>query len=342
VTWNEWLRALDRYMGNHTLLQTGVHASEPETVARLEREMAEDRAVIALFLRQNPHLHGSILAILMGAMQRAQDPNNSDHSTSVGDHRNLESDGFSSCCSSSMMLGAASGGESQSEAGADSEEGIHPAPLLLHGLSATLAAYSVPEVATQEQLPQARADSEEGIHPAPLLLHGLSATLAVYNVPEGATQEQLVQARADSEEGIRPGPLLLHGRSATLAVYNVPEGATQEQLVHRWPAGGSYDFLKLCWTNSLKKRVKVAYINFIAPELAARFHSRWEGAILQASQRPLVILAAPVQGRDLNIMLTLDSAPVPPLIIIGGRALDEEGSRAMVRHSRSGIFAASV
>mmetsp|Transcript_58760 Transcript_58760/g.117549 ORF Transcript_58760/g.117549 Transcript_58760/m.117549 type:complete len:301 (+) Transcript_58760:146-1048(+) len=163
------------------------------------------------------------------------------------------------------------------------------------------------------------------------------------NYEASAESESSSCAESESNSSARAAPPREYSRRpTTLTVYNVPRSYTQADLIEEWPPDGSYDFLYLRYCPARKNLIRMATINFVSHELAAAFEERWNGRFLPHDRpkrgQSLAVVASALQGKDINLMLVLERAPVLPVVLHGHEWQSEEGVLELVRLAKRGIY----
>jgi len=122
----------------------------------------------------------------------------------------------------------------------------------------------------------------------------------------------------------------------TLVVRNVPAKFSPQKLLEVWSQDGAYNFLHVPYSFERRRRLGMAFINFVSHEAATRFMATWHGQKLADGSRRLQIVAAEIQGLMENLW-HLKAAHVEkfrndnymPLVFKGTRQLD---FRALLAH----------
>jgi len=116
-----------------------------------------------------------------------------------------------------------------------------------------------------------------------------------------AAEDKASEMASAATKGVFKGPT---EPLTTLMVRNIPLSYTNEMLLEEWPNSGQYDLLYLPFNCALDQNLTYAFINFVHPDDALAFMSRWHKSRLSkhTSRKPLNVSYASVQGRTKNLL----------------------------------------
>jgi hypothetical protein len=120
--------------------------------------------------------------------------------------------------------------------------------------------------------------------------------------------------------------------TTTVLVQNLPARCTREEVLAAFPADGSYDFIYLPFSVKQRRTSGYMVMNFLTPELALAFKTRYEGQHLPKTHRQckaLVFRAAPYNGLVINVKHAVEKGAMDiqneaylPLIFCCGAAAE--------------------
>jgi len=128
----------------------------------------------------------------------------------------------------------------------------------------------------------------------------------------------------------------------TLVVRNVPARFSPQKLLEVWSPDGTYNFLHVPYRFERRRRLGMAFINFVSHEEATRFMATWHGQKLADGSKRMQIVAAEIQGFIENLqhlkethLERLRNDNYMPLVFKGTCQLDV---RALLAHMDFGAI----
>jgi len=128
----------------------------------------------------------------------------------------------------------------------------------------------------------------------------------------------------------------------TLVVRNVPARFSPQKLLEVWSPHGTYNFLHVPYSFQRRRRLGMAFINFVSHEAATRFMATWHGQKLADGSKRMQIVAAEIQSFIENLqhlkethLERLRNDSYMPLVFKGTCQLDV---RALLAHTDFGAI----
>jgi len=148
----------------------------------------------------------------------------------------------------------------------------------------------------------------------------------------------LVDEEVPDQPSLNSNPMLrtLPPEITTLVVRNVPARFSPQKLMEVWSPDGTYNLLHVPYSFQRKRRLGIAFINFVSHEAATHFMATWHGQKLADGSKRLQIVAAEVQGFTQNLqrlqaqqVQTFRNEKYLPVVLKGTCQLD---SKALLAH----------
>lgn len=131
--------------------------------------------------------------------------------------------------------------------------------------------------------------------------------------------------------------------TTTLMVRNLPRGLGVPSLLRLFRQEDSFDFLHVPYNTRLKSTNCVAFINFVSPEAAVKFHKEWDGRyITETCKKAIVVSVADKQGMQASLdnlrqrnSVPLDKPEFVPAIFAGTKRVEHNAVLALITSSPS-------